>query len=233
MLEFKDIKQVIKRACRAINFQSSNINDKFGFTISAERVENGLKEKSDLHVIALAEITESFVPEVDDMQLISEYIHKREEFNDIFNGSTQVAFLMLYSDQEGTMRPTSNVEGEEPQPIPDDELFNSLNVEVDPDLVKFIVTEYPVYRVMIVRRFNWKKDKFEYSVYFRSNFNMITYIKELKNADKEETSEEIEIAEEETQPEGDSVDIETESSGEEVLIEEEVVEETLAEEVTE
>lgn len=192
MLEFRDIKLIIKRACRATNPQSTNINDKFAFTVNAERLENGLREKSDLHVIALEPTVESFVPDVDDIQLVSEYIHKKEEYNDIFNGSTQIAFMMLYSDQEGSMRPTKiesmtvSAEEEDPQPIPDDELFKALNEEVDPELVKFIISEYPIYRIMIVRRFNWKKDKFEYSVYFRSNFNMITYIKELKSAESEE-----------------------------------------------
>ena len=47
-------------------------------------------------------------------------------------------------------------------------------------MITGICINYPIYRTLIIRKFNKKRDKFEYSIYFRSNYNMITYIKSLK-----------------------------------------------------
>ena len=52
--------------------------------------------------------------------------------------------------------------------------------EYNKDIATVLASEFPMYRTMVVRRFDNRKDKFVYSIYFRSSYSMITYINSLK-----------------------------------------------------
>lgn len=175
MIDFKELKLVIQKASIV---DKTDISSRFHFSIDVEKLEQLLAaNNTDLHVIAGTKNIVSKVPGIEDIQFISEYITKKEQFSYIFNGSTNVASLILYCDMNGTFKI-----GTESEEIDKDVLFNKLNNEEDIDIgiVNTLVSETPIYRALIIRKFNVKEDKFDYSIFFRSNRNMINYIKELK-----------------------------------------------------
>lgn len=176
MIDFKDLKMTIQKICRSE--QANNINERFKFSINTYKLEKVLNQKSDLHVMGFCEEIESRIPTVDDYQLLTEYAHKKEEIETIFDGTTQIATFLLYCDKNGCL----SFADEDKNPIENKEIFEQLNKPelINKDLITEICINYPIYRTLIIRKFNKKRDKFEYSIYFRSNYNMITYIKSLK-----------------------------------------------------
>jgi hypothetical protein len=197
MIGFKDLKALIVRSCRTVDDRSklSNINDRFNFIINIDKLEKLLNSKSDLHVAAFAPIILSRVPDIEEIQLVSEYVHKKEEINTIFDGNTRIATFMLYCDMEGKI----HIDGDDMTALTSKQIYDAINAdEPIKDLALLIAEEFPVYRTMVVRRFDKRKDKFVYSIYFRSSYSMITYINELKSngmfdiTDKEEPEEPVE-----------------------------------------
>lgn len=158
MIEFTDLKQLINIACTTE--QSENMNDKFKFSINFGKLEKLLNQKgTNLHVISGGEVKTSYIPDISELQGISEYIKSINEANSIFNGNAQIMEFILYNDKNGSMK--------------------IMNKDSNSDICN-IMMNLPVYRTLIIRKFNTKKDKFEYLIYFRSNYNMIMYIKDLK-----------------------------------------------------
>ena len=175
MIQFKDLKYLIQKNCKTEDVNSNSENyfaKKFNFYINTSKLEKTLSSRTDLHVIGFEPVMKSFVPSCKDIQLISEYLHHKEELEDIMNGSTQIMEFMIYCDQTGNPGESNSTDN-----------FDKLN---NPDkcsksFVVNIINNYPVYRTLVVRRFNTKLDRFEYSIYFRSNYNMISYIQKLKD----------------------------------------------------
>lgn len=189
MIGFKDLKSIIVRNCRTLDDKNSSgdINSRFNFVINVDRLEKALSNKSDLHVVAFTNSIVSRVPKIDELQLISEYVHKREEINTIFDGKTQIATFMFYCDMEGSMSIENN---DTKTSYSSKELSDMINCEEpDKDTATVIATEFPMYRAMVVRRFDKRKDKFVYSIYFRSSYSMITYINSLKEHGQFEAGE--------------------------------------------
>lgn len=188
MIDFKELKSVIKRACFVE--KTEDIDSRFGFTIDIEKLEQILNQESDLHVIAFDDKLRSRIPTYEDLQVISEYIYKKEIINGIYNGNSQIATFMIYSDM-----------GETKDEAEAAAIYDRLNNPecVDISLINGIVTEKPIYRALIVRRFNYKEDKFDYAIYFRSNRVMINYIKGLRaDGEFDEVSGDVEAVEEVT-----------------------------------
>jgi catabolite regulation protein CreA len=73
------------------------------------------------------------------------------------------------------------------------------NDDPDRSVVFKLLEDYPIYRTVVVRFFDKKKDKFVYSIYFRSNYNMISYINSLKHEGEfeEESEEPVDVIDEE------------------------------------
>jgi hypothetical protein len=196
MIGFKDLKSIIVRNSRTVDDKnkSSDINAKFNFTINVDRLEKALSSKSDLHVVAFSKNIVSRVPDISELQLISEYVHKKEEINTIFDGKTQIATFMFYCDMNGTLHI-----GEKDNTYTSKEICDAINTDEEPDkeIAMILAESFPMYRAMVVRRFDNRKDKFVYSIYFRSSYSMITYINSLKeegkfnSADNKDTVEEI------------------------------------------
>ena len=76
MIGFKDLKSIIVRSSRTTDDKnkSSDINNKFNFVINVDRLEKALSSKSDLHVVAFNKNIVSRVPDISELQLISEYV---------------------------------------------------------------------------------------------------------------------------------------------------------------
>lgn len=183
MLNFREIKSLIVKNCRVVD--NTSIDNRFGFTIDASKFEKSLNEKSDLHLISFAPVIESRVPNITEIQSLSEYIHKKIEIDTVFDGATNIATFMLYCDKEGACK-LNDAEG---NPYTSQQIFDILNSdqETDKQIAKDIVETFPVYRVLVIKRFNRRTEKFIYSIYFRSNYNMITYIKTLDFSNDNQT----------------------------------------------
>lgn len=177
MIGFKSLKHLILKSCNSNN-SSENINDMIHFTIDCKKLESILAQHTDLHVMAFSNCLESKTPDVRDLQLITEYVKNKEEVDMIYDGKTQVCFFMLYCTKEGSLAVEAMT----------DHGYSKVNEELDEKLIETIASGYPVYRAMIIRRFN--EDKFNYSIYFRSNYQMICYIKDLKDQGKFDASNE-------------------------------------------
>ena len=76
-------------------------------------------------------------------------------------------------------------------PISDADLYNILNNNVEDqqegkklpeskDLITHIASELPIHRVLLIKRFNKKREIYQYSIYFRYNYYMLNYINDLK-----------------------------------------------------
>ena len=196
MIGFKDLKSIIVRSSRTTDDKnkSSDINNKFNFVINVDKLEKALNNKCDLHVVAFSKFIESRVPDISELQLISEYVHKREEINTIFDGKTQIATFMFYCDMDGALTIENN---DTKASYSSKELSDMINSDTpNRDIATVLASEFPMYRTMVVRRFDNRKDKFVYSIYFRSSYSMITYINSLKEEgafnNSADTKEEVE-----------------------------------------
>ena len=183
MIGFKDLKLIIQKCCTAALSETTDINARIRFVLDVKRLEAILGAKTNLHVMAYTEQMFSEVPTIDQLQMISEYVHEKKDISYIYNGSTQAINFLLYclpEDQESAF--IDQTTGEE---LPPEAIYDRLNGEiVDIDLVTTLISEFPCYRVLVVRGFNKRKDKFEYTTRFRSNHNMMCYIKDLKDSGK-------------------------------------------------
>ena len=169
MIDFTDLKQVIKNSCKTRE-TGEDFNNHFKFYINFEKLERILtQKKSDLHVIVPVSRDESWIPSIDEIQNISEYIKTDTDAKHIFDGKSEIFEFILFS--------TKNDE------LSTEELGAEEDTKHIKDAITNLVMNFPVYRTLIVRRFDTRKDKFEYVIYFRSNYNMISYIKELNSSE--------------------------------------------------
>lgn len=187
MIDFKELKVLIQKASTA---SKTNLSDMFSFEIDTEKLEEALNKKSDLHVLRFTENVKSALPSTTEYSLISEYIYKKEAFDGIYDGQSQVASFIIYCDKEGSVE----IPGLTPETAKD---FYSLDYKKQIEIANYIMAELPVYRTLVIRRFNIKEEKFDYLIYFRSNRVMINYIKNLREVGQfESNSGEVEVVEE-------------------------------------
>lgn len=187
MIDFKELKLLIQKASIT---SKTNLSDMFSFEIDTEKLEELLNKKSDLHLLRFTSEIKSAKPTPADYALISEYIYKKEAFDGIYDGQTQIASFIIYCDKEGTI--------EIPGLENDVRNFYNLDPEQQIKIANYIMAELPVYRTLVIRRFNIREEKFDYLIYFRSNRVMINYIKNLREVGQfENNSGEVDTVEEE------------------------------------
>ena len=175
----------IKKCCTALD--SEDVSNRYKFALDSLKLDNMLKQKkTNLHVIAFNRSLESKVPTINDIQLISEYVHDPKLFKKIFDGKSEFISFMLFStyNEKGPISLEYMNENDELCAMSDKEIFASCNTDIDEDCVVNICKDLPCYRVLIVRTFNTELDKFEYKVNIRSNYSMVTFQK----SNKDETS---------------------------------------------
>ena len=179
MIGFKDLKFIIQKNCKAE--QSEDGGGAFKFCINVDNLENSLSQKSDLHVLAFTKTIESHIPDPEELQFITEYVQSKEEVKTIMNGHVQIANLIVYCDMEGQLQ----IGGDDDYQLTTKEISDKVNCEnPDKSIAALLTTEFPIYRILIVRKFDAKRDQFTYIEYFRSNYAMVGYIKELRAANK-------------------------------------------------
>jgi len=179
MIDFKELKALIQKSSTS---NKTNLSDMFAFEIDADKLEELLSKKSDLHVLRFDnEAIHSKKPGITDYELISEYIYKKEAFDGIYDGNSQIATFIIFCDVNGT----ANIPG---LALEDIDKFNTLEKKDQIAIANYIMSELPVYRTLVIRRFNIREEKFDYLIYFRSNRVMINYIKTLREEGQFETS---------------------------------------------
>jgi len=177
-LSFKELRVAISKSCTAV--QTEDISDRYAFTLDAIKLENILKQKkSPLHVMAFNKVLESRVPSVKDVQLITEYMRLPEEIDNTFNGKVQVCEFMIFCKQN--IQGPVEINNEAGEIISDKDLFNFCNnaEELNEEIIYGIIKNLPVYKILITREFDYNSDMFEYKIYIRSNYEMVTYYKAL------------------------------------------------------
>lgn len=191
MLNFTEIKKIITACCQ------SGDQSIFNFNIDYKKLDEELTKQGGLHVLSFSKMGYSEPLYLSSLQLISEYIKRPKEFDMIYsdNAPSEYVKFMLYIGDEFIDSEGNNISSED--------MFNILNGDVLPDgsapTAISIVKNLPVYRVVVVRKYHPKKEKFDYMIYFRSNNEMITYIKGLssdefgkKTKDKNENNTKVE-----------------------------------------
>ena len=112
--------------------------------------------------------------------------------DEILSGEHEIIILMLYSDKNG-----SYVIKDHNKEIPEEELFEKLNNSegnYDLKLISRLITTLPSYRILIMKKFVPKKDKFVYSIRIRYNKAAIEFVTNDENKEEqvaEETTEEV------------------------------------------
>lgn len=172
----------IKKSCIVNN--SSDPADRYGFSIDINKLEATLKQKStSLHVLAFNKILESRVPDITDLQLISEYIHDTNVFSRTFDGKSEFVSFMMYStiNSDGDIPILQTNEDGTQTPISNECLFESCNgEELNKEFIIELVNGLPCYRVIVIRLYNYEEDRFDYKVNIRSNYDMVTFQKNNK-----------------------------------------------------
>lgn len=182
-LSFKEIRIAISKSCSAV--QTDDISDRYAFTLDTTKLENIFKQKkSSLHVMAFNKIVESRVPSVNDIQLITEYMRQDNEIDTTFNGKVQVCEFMIYC--KHNIQGPIEINDEDGNPYSDKDLFNFCNnkEELADEIIYGIIKNFPVYKILVTREFDYNSDMFEYKIYIRSNYEMVTYYKALTEANQ-------------------------------------------------
>src|SRR5574344_283001 len=163
MISFKELKVLITKCCKVES--KSDLSERFSFEIDFANMEQRLQEADpNLHVLAFYEKAKSYVPNMMDVQLISEYLHKPEEIKMVFNGNSEVYPFMIFSivGESGKEMKLVDKNG---KAIASEDIFKLCNGsadEIDFELVKTIVEKLPIYQVLAIRTFVKKQDKFDY-----------------------------------------------------------------------
>ena len=174
---------LIKKCC--IAEKADDLSARYSFHIDLVQLNNMLKQKkTNLHVMAFDRIKNSFVPGIEDIQLLSEYLHDKNMFKSTFDGKSQVATFMLYStvNENGEISLMYTKEDGSVDKYSEKDLFSFCNNpdSLDTSIITSIANNMPMYRVIVIRYFNETNEKFDYKVNIRSNFDMVTFQKSIK-----------------------------------------------------
>jgi len=177
-MSFKDLRSIIVKCCNTT--KSDDISSRFGFSIDLVKMENILKQKKNyLHVIGFSKNITSRIPDLDDLQMISEYVYE-EQMDTMLDGNTQICSFMIFS--KATQEGIIDISADGINVLTDKQIFDKCNGKgLDPATIKCILNRFPVYRVIVAKVFDSSNEKFEYKVYIRSNYRMVEYFKFLSD----------------------------------------------------
>ena len=176
-LSFWELRDAISKSCSCTN-QSDDISDRYSFTIDIEKLEKIFRDKkSSCYSLAFEKELKSRVPSYKDIQLITEYMREQNELGNTFNGKVQVCELLVFSKDK--IQGPVDINDEDGNPLSDEALFNYCNnpESLNDDIIYGITKNLPMYKVLVTRIFNYEKDSFDYNIYIRSNYEMVTYYK--------------------------------------------------------
>ena len=198
MVLFNTLKPIISAACKISNFDSKDIEDRYKFELNLKQLEENInKADSTFHILAVipddgeatdADILHSKSLTYEDITNIMEYIHKPKEIESFVTDKVNYVEFMIYctdiKNEEYKINVLKHIINDDGST---EHLAYVYGYEVDP-LVTNIISHFPIYKVLVMRKFNFKKDKFIYNIVFRSNYEMIEYVNNNFSKKKEEVA---------------------------------------------
>lgn len=185
MIRFSELKPIIAKSCSSET--SQDLQDMLHFSIDFEKLESGLRENyTCMHVLSFVKRLDSAIPTIYDMQHLMEYPIKQEATSKLFMKNRQefIQFMILYDPENNLLSDTKGFSGNEMTAA---NVFQLLNNDIIHegfqwgfDLIGHIIDHYPITRVIVTKHFNSDKERFDYTIFFRSNQEMRKLIKESK-----------------------------------------------------
>ena len=143
------------------------------------------KQKSlDLHIMAFNKKIKSEKPIIQDLMLLTEYVKQNKDYECMFDGKTNIVqFMLFYSkNKDGD----ADILDDNDNELSEKNIFELCNGnKLDEDLIKTIVGSLPVFRIVVMKYFDFKQEQFKYKVFLRQNDAMMQYY----SNHKENTSE--------------------------------------------
>ena len=193
MIQLKCLDRVIRNCCTVIKDDSKEITDRYAFKIDFNKMNGMLAQYDKLfHPLVFSDDNtyESKYFNFDDIQMASEYLHKPDYFDPVFDGRSQFIRFMIYC-EENSSGEVLNFTDQEGNKIPGNKSYLTTDENGEKSLVyealEKIVRKFPIYMVLVIRVFDAKKDKYDYKIYIRSNYEMVSYFK--KNYESETKSQ--------------------------------------------
>ena len=187
ILSFVDLRTAITKSC--IARPSENISDKYGFKIDINKLEENLRftdKNCSLHVLAFNNEIESYIPSYKDIQLVSEYLNRNNGNIDlIFNGKVEICEFMVYAKEN--IQGSIDINDGAGNTLSDEDLFKYCNdpESLKSDVIYGIIKDLPLYRIIVFRSFDTKYDKYQYRIFIRSNYEMVSFHKTIKEKTKD------------------------------------------------
>lgn len=192
MITLKKLDSLILKSCSVVNNGDSG-NDYYAFTIDFNKL-NGMLKTADKNLHPLVEIAKITSKPVTftDIQSITEYIHKPEELKFAMSDKTEILEFLIYCAQDKTGKVNEFKDGngnvidayDAYKDFEDDE-----NYSLNKNVVEYIVSNLPMYMVLVLRSFNQKSYKYDYKIYIRSNYEMVSYFKAMTSEEKKDNKQ--------------------------------------------
>lgn len=193
MITLKKLDSIIKRCCSVVSDDSKDVTDRYSFSIDFDKLEKLLNPiDSNLHPLVSSKSYRSKLIEFDDIQNLVEYLHNSDEMAPIFDGKSEFVKFLIYSAKDKNSRVVNfkNSDGNEVDG------YHAYMVKCDDgssyfasSVLQTIVQNLPMYMVLVIRYFDTKKDRYEYKIHIRSNYEMVSYFKAMTTDKNNETAD--------------------------------------------
>lgn len=192
MITLKKLDSIIKRCCSVVSDDSKDANDRYSFKIDFDKLDKLLNPvDSNLHPLVSTSAYSSKRIDFSDIQNLVEYLHKPEEMTPIFDGKSEFVTFLIYSAQDKNSRVVNfkdsggnDIDGYHAYMIKYDDGSSYFASSV----LQTIVQNLPMYMVLVIRYFDTKKDRYEYKIHIRSNYEMVSYFKAMTSDKTNETA---------------------------------------------
>lgn len=193
MITLKKLDSIIKRCCSVVSDDSKDVTDRYSFSIDFDKLEKLLNPiDSNLHPLVSSKSYRSKLIEFDDIQNLVEYLHNSDEMAPIFDGKSEFVKFLVYSAKDKNSRVVNfkDADGNEVDG------YHAYMVKCDDgssyfasSVLQTIVQNLPMYMVLVIRYFDTKKDRYEYKIHIRSNYEMVSYFKAMTADKNNETAD--------------------------------------------
>lgn len=195
MIQLKNLDRVIRNCCSVIKDDSKEITDRYAFRIDFNKMNSMLAQHDKTFhplVFTSNNTYESRHFEFEDIQFLSEYLHKPECFDPVFDGRSQFVKFMIYCEQNSSGE-TITFTDQDGNKIPGNKAYLTTDENGETSIVyealERIVRNLPIYMVLVIRIFDTKKDRYDYKIYIRSNYEMVSYFKKYSEKENKEDSD--------------------------------------------
>ena len=181
MITLKKLDSLILKCCNVVKSDQNKDTDYYKFGINFDQLESMLSNvDKNLHPLVECAELESRPVEFKDIQNLTEYLHKADEFTPVFEKCEMVQFL-IYCTQDKTGKNFEFFDDENNKINPYDAYKVDEGVEgewgINKEILQQIVQNLPMYMVTVIRSFDHEHYKYDYKIYIRSNYEMVSYFK--------------------------------------------------------